>query len=37
MPDLMEIYLEKVKKVYPIAVDAVIRYKEPGTNLLVTR
>lgn len=26
-----------MKKVYPITVDATIRYKEPGTNLLVTR
>lgn len=36
-PDGLEAYLEKVKKVYPITVDIEVRYKEPGSNLMLTQ
>lgn len=36
-PDGLETYLEKVKKVYPISVDIEVRYKEPGSNMMLTQ
>jgi hypothetical protein len=35
--DGLDYYLEKVKKMANIMIDINVRYKEPGTNTLVTR
>ena len=35
--DGLEYYLDKVKKVTPISVDVDVRYREPGTDYLVSR
>ena len=35
--DGLDYYLDKVKKMANIMIDINVRYKEPGTNTLVTR